>query len=148
MYATLLPYMCWHRLSNGDYRFLHVVDWIQAQTPSDATIGVFNCGAIGYFSDRRVVNLDGKVNPRAFEALRAGDIRRYISEQGIDYVIDHEWILGRFLLDETGGRDDIGFDRVDGERGLGVPGWAAYRVVRGVAGARPATPALLSSLRH
>jgi hypothetical protein len=146
LYALVLPYMSWNRLSNGDYRFLQVVDWIDTHTPPGATIGVFNCGAIGYFSDRRVINLDGKVNRAALEALRNGDIRRYIADQGIDYVIDHEWILGRFLF--GGARQDgLQFARVSGDGALGVPGWGAYHVLRGVTEARTGTPSSFLSLR-
>jgi hypothetical protein len=145
VYAIVLPYMSWNRLSNGDYRFLQVVDWIEAHTPADATIGVFNAGAIGYFSDRRIINLDGKVNHAALEALRSGGIRRYIGEQGIDYVIDHEWILGRFLFEAPPGRDGLDFARVNGGTPLGVPGWGAYHVRRGVTETHTGSPTSLSS---
>jgi hypothetical protein len=147
VYALLLPYMSWNRLTNGDYRFLQVTDWIETHTPPNATIGVFNAGAIGYFSDRRVINLDGKVNAAALEALRSGGIRRYIAAQGIDYVIDHEWILKRFLFDTPPQVDGLEFARVSGAAALGVPNWGAYHVLRGVAAASGAPPPL-SSLRH
>jgi hypothetical protein len=142
-YGLALAHMSLHRVQNGNYRFLHVVDWIATHTPADATIGVFNSGAIGYFSDRRVVNLDGKVNPAALAALRHGAIGEYIEAQGIDYVIDHEWILRRFVLDPAGAGHRVRLARVDGAGALGVPGWAAYRVVGdaatavGAAGASP-----------
>jgi hypothetical protein len=129
-YAIVLPYMCMHRIQNGNYRFLHVVDWIAANTPPDATIGVFNSGAIGYFSDRHVVNLDGKVNPAALAALQSGQIRAYIDTQRIDYVIDHEWILTHFLLEGDSTGTPVHFARVDHEHSLGVPAWRAYRVER------------------
>jgi hypothetical protein len=130
-YGAGLGYMSLHRVQNGNYRFLHVVDWIATHTPADATIGVFNSGAIGYFSDRRVINLDGKVNPAALRALRRGAIGDYIAAQGIDYVIDHEWILRRFLLEPSGAGRRVRLARVDGDAALGVPGWGAYRVDHG-----------------
>ena len=67
-------------------------------TPPGATVGVFNCGAIAYFSDRHVVNLDGKVNAVALDALRQGRLAEFVDREGIDYVIDHQWILDHFLL--------------------------------------------------
>jgi 4-amino-4-deoxy-L-arabinose transferase-like glycosyltransferase len=150
VYAALLAHMSMHRVQNGNYRFLHVVDWIATHTPPDATIGVFNSGAIGYFSDRRVINLDGKVNPAALEALRRGDIGDYIESQGIDYVIDHEWILGRFLSVPASAADGVALTRVDGDAAVGVPGWAAYRVESGAAtaGGSGAAAAPASRLRH
>ncbi len=142
-YALTLAYMSMHRVQNGNYRFLHVVDWIAARTEPGARIGVFNSGAIGYFSDRHIVNLDGKVNPAAFAALNQGTICEYIESQGIEYVIDHEWIVRHFLVDGTTGTPPcIHLARVDGAAALGVPGWAAYRVVRDVADGGTGTPAV------
>jgi hypothetical protein len=130
VYGIALPYMTQHRVTNGNYRFLRVVDWIETHTPPGATIGVFNSGAIAYFSDRHIVNLDGKVNPAALAALRGGRIVEYLGTENIEYVIDHEWILSRFLLGATSGKS-LGFARVDAQdRELGVPGWRAYRVER------------------
>jgi hypothetical protein len=107
--------------------------WIGSPThAADARIGVFNSGAIGYFSDRHILNLDGKVNPAAFAALRAGRLPEYVEAQRLDYVIDHEWIVGRFLPGTTPG-SSLHLTRVDGERSLGVPGWSAYRVERSLA---------------
>ena len=133
-YALTLAYMSLHRVQNGNYRFLHVVDWIAARTEPGARIGVFNSGAIGYFSDRQIVNLDGKVNPEAFVALKQGTICEYIESQGIEYVIDHEWIVQHFLAGGAAATPPrIHLARLDGADALGVPGWAAYRVVQDVA---------------
>jgi len=127
-YAIVLVYMSLNRVQNGNYRFLHVVDWIAARTAPDARIGVFNSGAIGYFSDRCIVNLDGKVNPQALTALQNDKLCEYIDAQHLDYVIDHEWILDQLLLSHAARAQCVVFERVSGERALGVPGWAAYRV--------------------
>lgn len=128
-YALVLPYMTMHRVQNGNYRFLRVADWIDAHTPPGARIGVFNSGAIGYFSDRSIVNLDGKVNPAALDALRHDQLRDYVRRAHIDYVVDHEWIVGQFLSTERSG-DGLRFARVEEDTALGVPGWSAYRVER------------------
>jgi hypothetical protein len=66
-------------------------------------------------------------------------MRDYVEEEGIDYVIDHEWILGHFLLEgsEVGG---LRFQRVDGERALGVPGWGAYQIERVSSASRETAP--------
>lgn len=145
-YAVVLCFMSLHRVQNGNYRFLHVVDWIAARTEPGARIGVFNSGAIGYFSDRHIVNLDGKVNPQALAALRAGAICDYIEAEGLEYVIDHEWILRHFLLDGPAAPRCIHFARVDGAEALGVPGWAAYRVVREATTQGPGGPSVASRL--
>jgi hypothetical protein len=144
-YAIVLVHMSLNRVQRGHYQFVDVVDWIAARTPPDATIGVFNSGAIGYFSDRRIINLDGKVNPAALSALQRGEIGEYIAAQGIDYVIDHEWILRRFVLDPSGAGRRVDLARVDGDAGLGVPGWAAYRVLSAPTAAGSAPAAIVGS---
>ena len=59
--------------------------------PPDAVIGSWNAGQLGYFSMRRVVNLDGFVNDtNYFEFLRdGGDVREYLRDEGIEYVADY-----------------------------------------------------------
>ncbi len=127
LYAVLLPYMSWNRLRRDNYQFINALEWIETHTPAEARIGIFNAGAIGYFSNRRVVNLDGKVNPRALEALRATRIRRYLVEEEIDFVVDHQWILERFLND-PGEAAVLTLTPVADPDGLSVPGWRALRV--------------------
>ena len=139
-YLLLLPAMTWNRMRSGDYRFVNVVRWIETETPPEARFGIFNSGAIGYFSSRRVLNLDGKVNPEALTALRRGDLRGYVAAAHIDYVVDHGWILDRFLRPGEA-RGGVQFTRVADETVLGVPGWRAYRVTP-----LPATAAAQSGL--
>jgi len=57
-----------------------------------ATIGSFQSGIIGFFSGRDVVNLDGKVNPEAYEAIRTRRLHEYIRRKNITYIIDWDWI--------------------------------------------------------
>lgn len=128
LYAILMPFMAQNRLRGAHYGFVNVTDWIVAHTAPGARIGVFNCGAIGYFSDRHVFNLDGKVNPAALAALRGRNLDDYLRSEGIEYVIDHRWILRRFELVQG---SDLGagrWSRMAEGLELGVAGWEAYRV--------------------
>lgn len=79
------------------YPFYDVARWVKENTASDETIGVFQCGTIGYLSDRRIVNLDGKVNRGAFEALKGCRLESYLRDEGVDVVIDHASVLDLFL---------------------------------------------------
>jgi hypothetical protein len=76
------------------------VPWLKAHTPPEAVIGSFNAGIFGYFSGRRVVNLDGVINEDAYLALAARRLSDYIDRTGIGWVIDWtgqlEWFLDRF----------------------------------------------------
>ena len=57
----------------------------------EATIGAFQAGIFGYFGNRGVVNLDGKVNPAAMKAIRAKRLDEYLIERDVRYVIDWRW---------------------------------------------------------
>lgn len=50
------------------------------------TLGISDAGYYGYHLPCRVVNLDGVVNNRAYNAIRHGEFRAYLHEVGIDYV--------------------------------------------------------------
>ena len=59
--------------------------------PSDAVIGAWNSGQLGYFTPQTVVNLDGLANDaRYFTFLRdGGDVRDYLEEEGVEYIADY-----------------------------------------------------------
>ena len=59
--------------------------------PDDAVIGAWNAGAVGYFVNRPVINLDGLVNDAAFlEFLKSGaPIQEYLEQEGITHLVDH-----------------------------------------------------------
>jgi len=62
--------------------------WARHLVAPGTTIGATQTGALAYYaSDYRVVNLDGVVNPRAYDAVRTGTAMDYIREEDIDYVI-------------------------------------------------------------
>ncbi|NGQ92218.1 hypothetical protein G5V65_15075 [Rhodobacter sp. HX-7-19] len=73
--------------ANGQGHF-QVVDWIEANVPSDVWVGAVQTGTLGYWHDR-TINLDGKVNPEALAALQTeGDILNYVSKSQIIYLAD------------------------------------------------------------
>lgn len=111
------------------YGFYDVARWIRTHTDSDETIGVFQSGAIGYLSGRHVVNLDGKVNGEAFDALREGRLDSYVASAGIDLLMDSADVIDLFL----GPWSDADRKRLDSERVFsggeyGAPGWIGYRL--------------------
>jgi hypothetical protein len=70
-----------------------VVRWIADNVDSDGWVGAIQTGTLGFFHDR-TVNLDGKVNPEALLARRAGEIPSYVAERPIDYLVDWVGIAG------------------------------------------------------
>ncbi len=62
--------------------------WAASHLPPDAVVGTWNAGTLGYWSGRRVVNLDGLVNSWDYFEHRRHDLCRYWRETGITHVID------------------------------------------------------------
>lgn len=81
--------------SRGDqHMHFQVVAWIAEHVDEDEWVGAIQTGTIGFFHDR-TINLDGKVNIAAYEALVAG-------REG-EYVVQDTQI--RYLADWVGMRD-------------------------------------------
>lgn len=67
--------------------------WTNAHLPDDAVVGAFNSGILGYFSERKVVNLDGLVNNSAYDAMREKRLWSYLSAAGVTHIIDYDIYL-------------------------------------------------------
>jgi hypothetical protein len=88
------------------YPYYDIAEWVEEHTRKDEEIGVFQCGTIGYLCDRRIVNLDGKVNRDALRALKSGKLTDYLREEGIDLVVDHSKVIELFLGFSPGNMKD------------------------------------------
>jgi len=63
--------------------------WAREHTPPDARFAMKDAGLFGYFSQRSVVNLDGKANSYEYLAcLGRGEVREYLRDAGVGYVAD------------------------------------------------------------
>ncbi len=132
LYGAALLFMAYTSAyrSTVVYPFYDVARWVDEHTASHETIGVFQGGAVGYLSHRRVINLDGKVNGDALDALRANRLSEYLTDEGIDVIMDNEKVLNLFIGNgelERGLR--VHYNPIMSASNGGVPGWAAYRVV-------------------
>lgn len=67
-----------------------MAEWGNDNLPAGTIIGSFNSGVQGYFSNHRVVNLDGLINQNAYEAMRERNLWSYLESQGIEYVSDFD----------------------------------------------------------
>jgi hypothetical protein len=61
--------------------------WLQENTPEDAVVAAENIGAIGYVSERHILDLNGLISPKVIPYKRAGEIDRFLEEFPPDYVI-------------------------------------------------------------
>jgi hypothetical protein len=62
-------------------------EWARSHTSADAVFGMNDAGLFGYFSERRVVNLDGKANGYEYlAALGEDDVEAYLRRLGVSYI--------------------------------------------------------------
>jgi hypothetical protein len=106
--------------------YYDIARWVDANTRDADKIGVFQCGTIGYLSHRQIINLDGKVNREALEAIRTDCLEGYLEREGVDIVLDNSRILDIFLGDARAHMKCFYTDVVHGSMDL-PSGWIAYR---------------------
>lgn len=65
-----------------------VAQWLEKNTQPDALLAVHDIGAVGYFSQRRIVDLAGLVNPEVIPFIRDDSrLREYLNTVGADYLV-------------------------------------------------------------
>ncbi len=64
--------------------------WLRANTPEDAVAASWDAGATGYFSHRRVMNLDGLVSSKQFyDASANGQQGAFLACRGMAFLTNH-----------------------------------------------------------
>ena len=67
---------------------MSVVDWIKDNTQPDSIIATQDIGVLGYFSERRLIDLAGLTEPEMVPIMHQPDeMGKYILEKGGDYVV-------------------------------------------------------------
>jgi hypothetical protein len=61
-------------------------EWLAANTPPEATVGVLEVGVMGYYADRRMVDFLGLLQPAVARALARGDIFWAVPAYAPDYL--------------------------------------------------------------
>jgi len=73
---------------NWQYEMYEGTKWIKENTQKSDIIGSLYCGTNLYFSDRRVINLDGLLNDEATKAIQEKRLYSYMKEKGVKYWVD------------------------------------------------------------
>ena len=71
------------------------IEPIEELVPDWARIGCFNAGIPGYFSQRRIINLDGLVNNAVVPYWQAKRFDQYLSDADIGIIYDEELSMAR-----------------------------------------------------
>ena len=67
--------------------YLVAAKFIEKNTLDDAVIGTPNAGGVGYFTNRRVVNIDGlSNNPEFLDSIKNLEGHTYLKEIGVGYI--------------------------------------------------------------
>jgi hypothetical protein len=62
--------------------------WISSHTEPEALIAAHDIGALGYYGDRRILDLAGLIDPEVIPILRNEKaISRYLDEKDADYLM-------------------------------------------------------------
>lgn len=67
--------------------FRAIGEWLQANTPRDATVAVNDVGMIGYFADRAMIDFLGILQPDVAQALNRRDLFYLIPHFLPDYIV-------------------------------------------------------------
>ncbi len=71
-----------------DHQHFQVVEWVQENVGEEVWVGAVQTGTLGFFHER-TINLDGKVNPIAYERILEQRIPQYVVEETpIEYLAD------------------------------------------------------------
>ena len=102
--------------------------WVSENVGEEETIGVFQSGAIGYLSDRRVINLDGKVNSEALYALQNGTLPDYVNKLELDVLLDNTHVMKLFMGLDANRIGVAGSTQIVYGEAQGMPGWVGFRL--------------------
>ncbi len=67
--------------------YRRVGQWLGAHTPPQATVGVMEVGVIGYYSERKIIDFLGLIEPEVAEALSYWNIYWAIPHYQPDYIV-------------------------------------------------------------
>ena len=88
MVAVMAALSVRQRYHRAEHMHFEVVHWVRAHLDESTWVGAIQTGTLGYFHDR-TINLDGKVNIDAYEALLQGRETAYVvNETPIEYLAD------------------------------------------------------------
>jgi hypothetical protein len=79
-------------------------EWIRQNLGEDAVLASWDAGVEGYFSHRRIINIDGVVNSYAYyEAMQHGTVAMFLRCRGLGFVVNHGVGVGT----DAGDDDDL-----------------------------------------
>jgi hypothetical protein len=81
--------------------FYESANWLNQNVPASSIVGAFQTGVIGFYTERPIVNLDGKVNDAAYHAIRDKTMWQYLCQSKVDYLADWPSVINDFLINRS-----------------------------------------------
>ncbi|HEY9076955.1 MAG TPA: hypothetical protein VIO61_10495 [Anaerolineaceae bacterium] len=114
--ATLMVILSFYLLGANAYaqdvaiiesEMVTTAKWVNQNLEKDALLAAHDIGALGYFSNRNLIDLAGLVSPEVIPYLRDEDeLNRYLMLAGVDYLVTFPgWypklVQGKYLVYKT-----------------------------------------------
>jgi arabinofuranosyltransferase len=64
--------------------------WIATNTPADAGVAACEIGTVGWYSERRIIDVLGLVRPANARSIAAGDVHAWLPRDRPDYILVHD----------------------------------------------------------
>ncbi|HEV2577568.1 MAG TPA: hypothetical protein VGU25_10190 [Acidobacteriaceae bacterium] len=79
-------------LATADY--VNIAEWINRNTPSNATIEASEIGTLGWYTHRPVIDILGLTNPKNSDHIAHKDVTSWLSEDRPAYIVVHHplWV--------------------------------------------------------
>jgi hypothetical protein len=95
---SVLFYSSLVRLWNAPYlaqpSMYQAARWIADNLPPDARLAAQNSGVFQYYSERVVLNFDGKLNHEIIPVLERRELDAYLRAEGVEYIVDLPGVAG------------------------------------------------------
>ena len=95
-----LPYAFFHTSKYYSFfsklrpsRYFSAAHYIKQHIPSDEKIGSFQSGALSYWLDNPVVNLDGVINREAYHHVKNKTLSSYLGDLEIKYLVEETYLF-------------------------------------------------------
>lgn len=80
--------------------------WIKTNTPPNATIAMVEIGTVGWYADRKIIDILGLVNKYNAEYISKGDLYGWLYHYQPDYILRHDpiwrWEKSTEILERSG----------------------------------------------
>ena len=107
-------------------RYFSAVHFVKARIPPQVKIGTFQSGALSYWLNNQVINLDGVINREAYLHVKNKTLGTYLEDQKVDYLVEEKYLF-KMWNHYLEGQLSKNFALVASKPGSGWYGWGIYK---------------------